>query len=111
MQRLGLSTEIYGDRMESFLTAFLEKVPLIFLIASLPMELGTWILDEHLSEESRRLESCYLDLDRRLSIHFADAGAWDVELAYDGAHFSERRHQSFFSHLLKILAAMFPDMK
>ena len=30
-----------------------------------------------------------------LGIPFADAGAWEVELAFDGVHFTPRGHQAF----------------
>ncbi len=45
--------------------------------------------------ESRRLAKCYAALAEKLEINFADAGAWGVELAYDGVHFSEAGHRAF----------------
>ena len=38
-----------------------------------------------------------------LGLHFADAGRWGVELAYDGVHFTENGSRSFASGLKKAL--------
>ena len=37
---------------------------------------------------------------------FADAGAWDIALAYDGIHFSEAGHRSFANHMADVLAGL-----
>ncbi len=37
---------------------------------------------------------------------FADAGAWDIALAYDGIHFSEAGHRSFAHHMADVLAGL-----
>ena len=39
----------------------------------------------------------------RLGIRFADAGKWDVSLAYDGVHFTEQGHRAFAAGLLEEL--------
>lgn len=111
LQRPGLAAGVCGERMERFLTAFLGKASVILLIAPPSMEPGNWVPDERLLIESRRLADCYKELARRLNIHFADAGAWNVELTYDGVHFSESGHRAFTDNLLKVLTAMFPDAK
>ena len=35
-----------------------------------------------------------------LGVHFADAGDWDISLAYVGVHFTEQGHQAFAAGLL-----------
>ena len=34
-------------------------------------------------------------LARRLGIHYANPGAWDIEMAFDGVHYSEEGHRVF----------------
>lgn len=59
------------------------------------MEPGAWVSDPKTVEESRKLAECYEAAAHRLGIAFADAGIWDVGLAYDGVHFSEEGHLAF----------------
>ena len=42
-------------------------------------------------------------LAERLDIRFADAGKWDIPLAYDGVHFTEQGHKNFAAGLLEEL--------
>ena len=42
-------------------------------------------------------------LAERLGIRFADAGKWDISLAYDGVHFTEQGHRAFAVGLLEEL--------
>ena len=56
---------------------------------------GDWVPDEHLLIESRQLADRYKERAWRLNIHFTGTGAWNVELTYDGVHFSESGHRAF----------------
>lgn len=84
---------------------FLESLPLerqkMLLIAPTPMVPGTWVQDEKLVEKSKTLAQCYRELARRLGIRFADAGAWQISLAYDGVHFTEQGHRAFAEGLMQ----------
>ena len=42
-------------------------------------------------------------LAERLDIRFADAGKWDIPLAYDGVHFTEQGHRAFAAGLLEVV--------
>ena len=106
LQRPGLTAEVCGQRMERFLSALLAEVPAglkVLLIAPPPMEPGVWVPDPALIWESHRLADCYVTLAKRLGIFFADAGKWDVELTFDGVHFSEAGQRAFTVGLLEIL--------
>lgn len=84
--------------MERFLAALLAEAHAtlkIVLIAPPPMKLGTWVSDPRTIEASHLLAGCYEAVAHRLGIAFADAGAWDVGLAYDGVHFSDEGHLAF----------------
>ena len=106
LQRPGLTAEVCGQRMERCLSALLAEVPAglkVLLIAPPPMEPGVWVPDPALIWESHRLADCYETLAKRLGIFFADAGKWDVELTFDGVHFSEAGQRAFTVGLLEIL--------
>lgn len=98
LQRPGLGAKVCAERMERFLTALLAEVPAgprVLLAAPPPMWPGTWVSDSSLVRESRRLAACYEALAKRLDAGFADAGKWNVELSFDGVHFSEAGHRTF----------------
>ena len=67
----------------------------LLLVAPPPMRRGAWVDQDALVEESRRLGECYRALAQSRGIPFADAGAWEVELAFDGVHFTPRGHLAF----------------
>ena len=42
-------------------------------------------------------------LAKQMDLRFADAGKWDIPLAYDGVHFTEQGHKAFAAGLLEAL--------
>lgn len=111
LQRPGLRAEVVEDRMERFLNTLLADVPpslSVLLVAPPPMRLGAWVPDERLTEESRKLAGCYKTLAQRLGTHFADAGTWDVDITFDGVHFSESGHRTFAEKIQKTLEQVIP---
>lgn len=111
LQRPGLQAEALKERMERFLTLLLAGVSSclkVLLIAPPPMRFGAWVSDERLIEESWRLAGCYKILAQGLGICFADAGAWNVDLAFDGVHFSVPGHRSFAEGMRKTLRQIIP---
>ena len=42
-------------------------------------------------------------LAERMGIRFADAGTWNISLAYDGVHFTAQGHKAFAAGLLEEL--------
>lgn len=108
----GLTAESCGERMERFLSALLVEAQaslLILLVAPPPMKPGAWVNDPRTIEASRRLAGSYEATAHRLGIAFADAGAWGVELAYDGVHFSEKGHQAFAKGMRRVLSALISE--
>lgn len=109
------SAEICAERMEQLLTALLEEIPpscKVLLVAPPPMKLGAWVDDLRTQEESRRLAGCYKALAQRLGTYFAGAGLWNIELAFDGVHFSEMGHQAFAEGMQETLKQIiFPEAK
>ena len=94
-----------ASRMEAFLTGV--RAPHILLICPPPMKRGAWVPDDGLVEVSKNLARQYEALAKRLGIRFADAGKWDISLAYDGVHFTEAGHARFADGLASFLEAFY----
>lgn len=75
----------------------------VLLIAPPPMRSGEWVPDSRIVTESVRLAPCYRALAQQLGVLFADAGAWDVALDFDGVHFRPEGHAAFARNLMKTL--------
>lgn len=99
----GASAKETAVRMEKFLKSILSQYKKILLIAPPTLKLGAWVTSETLIKESSRLASLYQDVSCRLNISFADANLWNVDLTFDGVHFSENGHQSFFEGLISVI--------
>ena len=95
----GASAETADSRMDSFLEAIEAAGLQILLIAPPPMQQGEWVQSAKLIEESEKLGELYARLAERRGIFFADAGNWDVELLFDGVHFSPAGHAAFAKKL------------
>lgn len=59
------------------------------------MQHGEWVQRKALIEESEKLRQRYRTLAEKRGCFFADAGDWDVELLFDGVHFSPSGHAAF----------------
>ena len=94
-----------ATRMETFLAGV--RVPKILLISPPPMKRGAWVPDDELVEESRNLARQYEALAGRLGLLHADAGQWDIALAFDGVHFTEEGHVRFADGLASCLEAFY----
>ena len=93
----GASAEEAGLRMEgllSFIKPRLEGAKLL-LVCPPPMERGSWVPTDALVDESKKLGRLYREAAARQEVFFADAGDWDVELIFDGVHFSLEGHAAF----------------
>ena len=85
----GYSAELGCSRMEAFLRYIQPKCGQLLLIAPPPMKRGAWVMEENLITESVKLAEAYQALSQKLGIAFADAGQWNVPLAFDGVHFTD----------------------
>ena len=94
-----------ADRMQAFLSCVREAAPdvSVLLIAPPAMKPGAWVQNRTLLEESASLSAEYEDLANRMNIDFGDSGQWNVELTYDGVHFSPDGHRAFSEGLLKAI--------
>lgn len=87
--------------MEAFLNPLLPHCGSILLVAPPPMQRGAWVPDDDLVTESIRLAETYKALAQTLNIHFADTRDWNIELAFDGVHFTEAGHHRFANCLFE----------
>ena len=97
----GATAREVAARMEAFLNRC--NLPAILLISPPPMKRGAWVPDNGLVEESKELSRQYETMAKRRGMLYADAGEWDIELAYDGVHFTEEGHVRFAAGLASCL--------
>ena len=91
------------EKMEHFLESISLDRRKILLIAPPPMKFGEWVLDQELINDSITLANYYKALAKHLSIRFADAGNWNIPIAYDGVHLTDEGHRAFADGLMKYL--------
>ena len=97
----GMSPQAVSTKMEHFVSGLKLERDKILLISPPPMSRGTWVPDESLISASLLLESLYRSIAGRFGIRFAGTAAWNIELAYDGVHFTRQGHCEFALKLLK----------
>lgn len=103
----GQRPEAVSKKMELFLLRLELIREKILLVAPPPMKPGEWVPVHELVDDSAVLAGCYRMLGQRLGVRFADAGQWDVSLAYDGVHFTEEGHRAFAEGLYRYLRDSF----
>ena len=105
LQQPHFTAEQVSERMETYLQRVTQHIPpgQILLLAPVPMRPGTWINEPRLLEESARLGGCYEVLARRLGVGFADTKAWNIELSFDGVHFTADGHRVFAERVRELL--------
>ena len=99
----GATAKEAADRMEAFLNQLLPHCKQILLVAPPPMKRGAWVPTDELVVESVRLAEEYKILAEKLNIPFVDTHLWNIELTFDGVHFTEERHHTFAEKLGKEL--------
>ena len=91
------------EKSERFLSGLPLDQSKILLIAPPPMTPGTWVPSPQLIDDSHTFAQLCQTLAEHLGIRFADAGKWDIPLAYDGVHFTEQGHRAFAAGLLEVV--------
>ena len=99
----GRSPEQAAERLEHFLSGISLERSKILLIAPPPVARGAWVPSQQLIDDSRSFAQLCQTLAKRMGILFADAGKWNISLAYDGVHFMEQGHKAFAAGLLEVL--------
>lgn len=99
----GCTAKEAAERMACFLQTVTPCCKRIFLVTPPPMQRGAWVSSDDLVSESLRLSEEYRALAGRMGIPFADTHQWNIELAFDGVHFTEEGHHTFANHLKDFL--------
>ena len=99
----GASAKEAASQMVAFLTPLLSHCKQILLVAPPPMKRGAWVPTDDLVAESIHLAEEYKLLANKLSIPFVDTRHWNIELTFDGVHFTEAGHHTFADNLGKEL--------
>ena len=99
----GRSPEQAAERLERFLSDTSLDRSKLLLIAPPPVQRGAWVPDQQLIDDSHAFAQLCQTLAEHLGIRFADAGKWDIPLAYDGVHFTEQGHRAFAAGLLEVV--------
>ena len=99
----GRNPEQAIERLERFLTSISLDQSKILLIAPPSVTLGAWVPSAKLIDDSRTFARLCQALAERMGIRFADAGKWNISLAYDGVHFTEQGHKAFAAGILEEL--------
>jgi lysophospholipase L1-like esterase len=94
---MGSSAEETARRMGVLIALILERMEAgkVLLIAPPTLRPGVWVQGEEMIRESEKLREEYRRLAEKTGVRFADAGAWEIPLAYDGVHFTEEGHKVF----------------
>ena len=99
----GTSAKDTTARMETFLNSLLPHCKQILLVAPSPMKRGAWVPTDELVDESVQLAEEYMLLAEKVNIPFVDTRHWNIELTFDGVHFTESGHHTFAENLRKEL--------
>jgi len=99
----GASAKESADRMEAFLNPPLPQCKQVLLVAPPSMKRGAWVPSDVLVAESIHLAEEYKLLAEKLNITFVDTRHWNIELTFDGVHFTEEGHHAFAEYLRKEL--------
>ena len=99
----GRSPDQAAESLNRFLSCISLDRSNILVIAQPPVKRGAWVPDQQLIDDSHTFARLCQTLAEQLGIRFADAGKWDVPLAYDGVHFTEQGHKAFAAGLLEEL--------
>lgn len=100
----GLSPEQAVHKLEDLLIRLPLRRDQLLVIAPPPLAFGDWVSTQQLVDHSISYAQLCQVLADGLGIPFANAGNWDITLAYDGVHFTPQGHRAFAHRLLEVLA-------
>ena len=99
----GASAKEAAVQMEVFLTPLLPHCKQFLLVSPPPMKRGAWVPTDELVTESIHLAKEYKLLAEKLNIPLIDTRHWNIEVTFDGVHFTEVGHHTFAENLGKEL--------
>ena len=102
----GNCVEAVAQRMEFFLARIPLEKSKIVLIGPPRMKPGAWITDDRLLVDCVQLNAALRVVAEKLDVRFVDAADWDIEVTFDGVHFSEKGHQTFAEQMFLSLSCV-----
>ncbi|MBR4163692.1 MAG: hypothetical protein IKR11_09235 [Solobacterium sp.] len=103
----GKTAEKTAVKMKHYLQTLKEKTrSAILLICPPHMKYGEWVQTDVLIKESALLAEEYKKIADELQIFFFDSEKWNIELVFDGVHFSEKGHAAFAKGLCSFLSSL-----
>ena len=96
----GCSPEQTAQRMGAFLDKLTIPKEKILLVSPPPMKRGEWVTEDRLIRDSLQLAQHYQIVAGELGTCFADSGAWNLPLAFDGVHITEEGNKIFAKEIL-----------
>ena len=99
----GTSAKETATRMEAFLNQLRPYCRNILLVTPPPMKRGAWVPTDVLVSESFHLAEEYKLLAEKLAIPLIDTHRWNIELTFDGVHFTEEGHRTFANRLIEFV--------
>ena len=110
LQTLRPDASLPAGRMEALLKFLAETAPTLSVLVTAPVPVGkadhTDALMRRYYEESLRMNRLFGQLSGKYGVCFADAAEWDIDLAYDFVHFSEKGHTAFAAHMNEIISSL-----
>lgn len=99
----GSTAKEAATRMEAFLCSAIPYCKQLLLVVPPPMKRGAWVTLDEVVTESIHLAEEYSLVADKLHIPFVDTRHWNIELAFDGVHFTEAGHHTFADYLSKYI--------
>ena len=100
----GASAKEAAARMDAFLHPLLPHYNSILLVSPPPLKRGAWVPTDELVAASIQLAEEYKLLAEKLNMPFVDTRHWNIDLTFDGVHFTEEGHHAFAENLRKVHA-------
>jgi len=97
----GSSLSEIAMKMKLFLCSV--AAPKVLLVSPPHLQQGAWVSDCTLIERSKQLSAIYREIAEQNEMFFADANEWNIELLFDGVHFSEKGHHAFAEGLYRFI--------
>ena len=93
-------------RMSSFITFILGRNnDLKILLLSPPhLQTGDWVQSQDMIGESLLLGDLYKYFAEKEGLLFADTAGWNIDVLFDGVHFSPEGHRKFACMMEQLLA-------
>lgn len=103
----GCTASQTAKRMEQALQRIPASPEKTILIVPPHLQRGEWVTDAYFVDQSKELSHHYQSLGLEFGVSVLDSGEWDVQICFDGVHFTEKGHCDFANSLYRALSERF----